>query len=214
MQALPRSYCSGTSLPPWTGFYALPQRSPERERLPRMKARLAFIHSLPDFFRPMASGAARPLAFAWAFSMSRQRATSGTRSLIFWKALHEPTALVEAARSGLAPVDSPGGRRAWHLRGGSTAHAGRWLSSVHRSWRKPHAHGLRPLALSLRGGVFSLVLQGRSEIRHRVHDRALHHADLRHVFQDHLELLPDRRHHRAERDVQGVRQQRRVPEAL
>lgn len=39
LQALPRSYCSGTSLPPWTGFYALPQRSPERERLPRMKAR-------------------------------------------------------------------------------------------------------------------------------------------------------------------------------
>ena len=32
---------------------------------------------------------------------------------------------------------------------------------------------------------------------------ALHHAHLRHLLQNHLDLLPGRRHHRHQRDLQG-----------
>ncbi len=64
---------------------------------------------------------------------------------------------------------------------------GSTLASAPR--RLAHAHGLRPPAVPVRRRVLPDHIQGHRQVRHRVHTGPLHHADLRDLSADHLDLL-------------------------
>ena len=68
----------------------------------------------------------------------------------------------------------------------------RGLLTVRWPRRLAPAHGLRPPAVPVRRRVLPDHVQGHRQVRHRVHTGPVHHADLRDLSADHLELLPRR----------------------